>query len=190
MYNAKIAHAINRHLEDEEISLVAFDKSDGTFGFNLHSKGPIYSSQFIIRVREDDYSVFAFCPIRPDAGDPAVMAKMAEFVTRANYALKSGNFELDLNDGELRYKTYVDCEGQIPPSQSVIRASIGVPAAMMRRYGPGIANVIFKGMDPKIAVEECERDRDMLSRSMREEQKRHSCTDERDQEDADDCIPS
>ena len=36
---------------------------------------------------------------------------MAEFLTRANYGLRIGNFEMDFEDGEVRYKSSVDFEG-------------------------------------------------------------------------------
>ena len=36
---------------------------------------------------------------------------MAEFVTRANRGMRIGNFELDFDDGEIRYKTSMDVEG-------------------------------------------------------------------------------
>ena len=34
-----------------------------------------------------------------------------EFITRANYGLLIGNFELDLADGEVRFKTGLDVRG-------------------------------------------------------------------------------
>ena len=33
---------------------------------------------------------------------------VAEFITRANYGLPGGNFEMDWRDGELRYKVFLD----------------------------------------------------------------------------------
>jgi hypothetical protein len=33
---------------------------------------------------------------------------IAKFITRANYGMSLGNFELDFNDGEIRYKTSID----------------------------------------------------------------------------------
>ncbi len=36
----------------------------------------------------------------------------AELITRANYGLRLGNFELDFSDGELRFKTSIDVEGE------------------------------------------------------------------------------
>jgi hypothetical protein len=38
-------------------------------------------------------------------------ARVAELLTRANYGLIIGNFELDLDDGELRFKTSIDFAG-------------------------------------------------------------------------------
>ena len=51
------------------------------------------------------YSVVPFNV--PEEGRPAVM----EFITRANYGLLIGNFELDLADGEVRFKTGLDVRG-------------------------------------------------------------------------------
>ena len=39
------------------------------------------------------------------------MVAAAEFVTRANRGMRIGNFELDYDDGEVRYKTSLDVEG-------------------------------------------------------------------------------
>ena len=36
---------------------------------------------------------------------------IAEFLTRTNYSMIIGNFELDFADGEIRYKTSIDVQG-------------------------------------------------------------------------------
>ena len=36
---------------------------------------------------------------------------VAELLARINYGLNIGNFELDMTDGEIRYKTSIDVEG-------------------------------------------------------------------------------
>ena len=33
---------------------------------------------------------------------------MMKYLTLANYGVVNGNFEMDLSDGEIRYKSYVD----------------------------------------------------------------------------------
>ncbi len=46
--------------------------------------------------------------------------RVAELFTRINYGLVLGNFEMDWDDGELRYKTSIDLE-QITPTATVVR---------------------------------------------------------------------
>lgn len=168
-YSTEIAQAIQEHLDELEMKLVAFDEANGTFGFVMHLHGKMAFIHYIIKVHEDDYTVMAICPVGPAASDSTILAAMAEFICRANYGLRNGNFEMDFRDGELRYKCFVDCDEQIP-SQNVIRDSIGVPAAMMEEYAEGIINVLYKGMDAETAVKECEHGKAV--RRMLEEAKR------------------
>jgi len=48
----------------------------------------------------------------------------AEFITRVNYGLIIGNFELDLDDGELRFKTSLDVKGATLTPALVERAVV------------------------------------------------------------------
>jgi hypothetical protein len=40
-------------------------------------------------------------------------AAVSELITRINYARTIGNFEFDMDDGEVRYKTYIDLHNNI-----------------------------------------------------------------------------
>src|SRR5512134_1603120 len=63
----------------------------------------------IVRVDLEEFLFYAVAPIKvPEDDRPAV----AEYLTRANYGLRIGNFELDYADGEVRYKSSLDFEGQ------------------------------------------------------------------------------
>src|SRR5437763_14378510 len=53
----------------------------------------------------------AFYSIYPTLIPPQQRVAIAELLTRTNYGLIIGNFEFDLDDGEVRYKTSVDVEG-------------------------------------------------------------------------------
>lgn len=121
---------------------------------SLSSK--IKKINYIVDVKEDEYIVYAIAPIGADEEDKKMMATMAEFVCRANYGLKNGNFELDMRDGEVRFKCFVDCEG-ITPSKDMAQNSIHCPAAMFKRYGSGIVDIIFGNATAKEAVERCEK---------------------------------
>ena len=117
--------------------------------------GPFGSVRVVISPEEDCFNVFAFSKLNADPENKRQMANMALFLTRANYGLKAGNFEMDCRDGEIRYKTYVDCEDGLP-TDNLISNAIGIAVAMVRRYAPGIIQVLVNHMDPEKAVESSE----------------------------------
>jgi hypothetical protein len=59
----------------------------------------------IILVTDDSYT--AYVKISLDTDDNSKVA-VAEFLTRANYGIKNGCFEMDFLDSEIRYRTYVN----------------------------------------------------------------------------------
>ncbi len=81
--------------------------------------------------------------------------EVAEFLTRANYGLIIGNFEMDFRDGEIRYKTSVDVKGA-QLTTSMVKALVYTNLLMVDRYYPGIMKVVFANMSPDAAIEEIE----------------------------------
>jgi hypothetical protein len=84
-----------------------------------------------------------------------VRPAVAEFLTRANYGLYIGNFELDYADGEIRYKSSIDFEG-VPLSVELIRNTLYPALQLMDRYLPGLMKVAYAGMVPAEAINEIE----------------------------------
>ena len=80
---------------------------------------------------------------------------MAEFLTRANSGMIIGNFELDFADGEIRYKTSIDVEGD-SLSSSLIKRLVYANVTMMDEYLPGIMSVIYGDVEPKDAIAQIE----------------------------------
>lgn len=154
-YSKSIADAINSFLTEDDWHF-SFDDQRGLFKFGLNLKGRIKNVRYIVDVKDDEYVVYAISPIGADEDDEKKMAIMAEFICRANYGLKNGNFELDMRDGEIRYKSFVDCE-ELTPTTEMVRNSIHCPAAMFDRYGDGIVDIIFGNSTAKEAVAKCEK---------------------------------
>ena len=77
--------------------------------------------------------------------------KIVEYTTRANYGLLDGNFELDLNDGEIRYKAYVPCAGLNMLPDSIIEEALAVPPLMFQKFGDGLAAVALGFSDGETA---------------------------------------
>lgn len=72
---------------------------------------------------------------------------MAEFLTRANYGLIIGNFEMDFRDGEIRYKTSINVQ-EDRLTLALIRPVVYVNLLTLDRYLPGIMRVAFGDKDP------------------------------------------
>lgn len=154
-YSETIANAIKSYLKEDDWHF-SFDEETGLFRFGLSLSSKIKKINYIVDVEEDEYIVYAIAPIGADEEDKKMMVNMAEFVCRANYGLNMGNFELDMRDGEIRFKCFVDCDG-ITPTDDMVRHSIRCPAAMFKRYGSGIVDIIFGNATAKEAVEKCEK---------------------------------
>ncbi len=163
-YSDEIANVVKRFLIEDDWHY-SFDENTGVFEFGLRIRSKLQKIKYILDVHEDDLVVYGITPIGADRDDAEMMARMAEFICRANYGLKNGNFEFDFRDGEIRYKCYIDCE-EIVPSTEIVSNCINCTAAMIKRYAPGIVDIIFTGGSAKDAIEKCERPPEDELRSM------------------------
>lgn len=66
---------------------------------------------------------------------------VAEFITRANYGMILGNFELDFDDGEVRYKTSIDVD-EAELATSLVRPLVYANVSIMDRYLPGLIHLV------------------------------------------------
>lgn len=154
-YSKDLVNCVKQFLVDDDWHF-SFDENTGVFDFRLRVKSKIQKINYIIDVHEDEVIVYGMCPIGADHTDSNMMAQMAEFLCRANYGLKNGCFELDFRDGEIRFKSFIDCDNVLP-STEVIKNSIHCTAAMYDRYAPGILDIIFSGCTGKEAIAKCEK---------------------------------
>ncbi len=94
------------------------------------------------------FCFYSICPINiPEEFRQAA----AEYITRANYGLRIGNFELDFNDGEVRFKTSVDVENDrlaAPLISNLVAANLWT----MDRYLPGIFSIVYGSVSPQDAI--------------------------------------
>lgn len=67
----------------------------------------------------------------------------AEYLHRINYGLLLGNFEMDYDEGEVRFRTSLMAEGSL--THEVLDRYIQMPAAMLDRYAPGLAAIVADG---------------------------------------------
>jgi hypothetical protein len=95
---------------------------------------------------------YSYCPVK---APQELRAAIAEYISRANYGLLIGNFELDYADGEIRFKTSVDVEGDelsVPLVKRLVYDNVGT----LDRYLPGILEIIYGKADPRAAIDQIE----------------------------------
>lgn len=134
------------YLDAREIPYV-LDPSGSIAGLmSASEKGPW--TVYIAMLEADEQVVVhsAFNPPVPEERRDAV----ALFLARANYGILIGNFEIDLEDGELRYKTSIDVEGA-ELTEALLDNLVVANVAVFDRYVPGIEAVV-RGTDPADAV--------------------------------------
>ncbi len=135
------------HLLDErEIGYSASD--DQAIRTDLRGEVATYRVVARVEAESDLFQVFGCSPLRvPEGCRPAI----AEAVARANYGLRLGKFELDLDDGELRFQMAqiltFDAVGE-----DVIDRMIGTAINMLDMYLPAFLSVIYANELPKDAV--------------------------------------
>jgi hypothetical protein len=98
-----------------------------------------------------DLEQLLFYVVLPVRAPEEARLNVAEFLTRANYGLRIGNFELDFGDGEIRYKSSLDFEGETL-THGLIRNTLYPAVQTMDRYMPGILAVVYGGKTPAEAV--------------------------------------
>lgn len=153
-YSQEIANVVKQYLTEDDWKYF-FDEERGRFVFELCIGGKIQRIRYHVNVRENQLLIYGIAPVGVECEDSAAMAEMAEFICRANYGLRNGSFEFDFRDGEIRYKSFIDCEDAVP-TVTVVKNAINIIAGMYQKYGKALVEVIFLGVSAKEAVERCE----------------------------------
>ncbi|MGB5709470.1 MAG: YbjN domain-containing protein, partial [Waterburya sp.] len=91
----------------------------------------------------------------PDNHPQKQRLAMAEFLTRANYGITIGNFEMDFDSGEIHYKTSIDV-GEDRLSTALVQQLVYANVTIADRYLPGIMAVIYGKVSPAEAIAQIE----------------------------------
>ena len=108
-----------------------------------------------IDVRPEQNQVLIFT-VSPTLVPQNHRLRIAEFTSRANYGLIIGNFEMDFEDGELRYKASYYYDDTFPNSEEVFLRNLYATFHMMDRYLPGIMSVIYANVTPQTGINQIE----------------------------------
>lgn len=135
------------HLLDERD--IGYSTSDDEV-LRTDLRGEVATYRVVARVEAevDLFQVFGYCPLRmPEGCRPAI----AEATARANYGLRLGKFELDLDDGELRFQIAQILIGE-SVGEEVIDRLISTTLNMLDMYLPAFLSVVYANELPKDAI--------------------------------------
>ncbi|MCU0519829.1 MAG: YbjN domain-containing protein [Anaerolineae bacterium] len=105
-----------------------------------------------IRVDLEQFLFYVIAPIKAPA---QVLSAVVEYITRANYGLRIGCFELDHVDGEVRFRSSLDFEGETL-TPGLMRNAIYPAVHTMDFYLPGLLSVMYGNKTPEQAISEIE----------------------------------
>ncbi len=116
-------------------------------------EGPYATVKFLLTVTDNDIQNFVFYP----ASALKKLPEMAEFIARINYKLRFGAFEMDYNDGEIRYhlaypaKVLTGDDGK-----EFVKRLLVLPVQMVDRYSKGVVGILGGFLDAQKAANLCE----------------------------------
>ncbi len=149
----KILDAVTAYLDSDNWP---YEKMEDEFVVRVLFRGDNAQFACFAQAREEQQQ-FVFYSICPVAVPEHKRPEIAEFITRANFDMVIGNFELDYEDGEVRFKTSIDVEGAELLS-TLIKPILYANVLMMDQYLPGMMGVIYADKTPADAVAQVEDD--------------------------------
>lgn len=149
MTDREIFNVVVRWFRDDDWN---FDSDDDKLVVRTGINGENGKYRVYAHVQNENVVVHS---VSPTEAPQAKRSAVAEYLTRANYGLVIGNFEMDYSDGEVRYKTSFKVkDGVLAPW--MVNNLVYVNCAMMDKYYPGVMAVLYAGATPEQAVRKIE----------------------------------
>lgn len=132
---------------------IVYDSKDNIIYFGMNIGELLGDLKMYMEISDNYILTYAImnnkCPVDQ-------ISKTSEFLHRANYGLIHGNFEIDYNDGEIRYKLVTICQHNTSIPNNLIDKCVLLPCKMFEKYGKGIIKTILNEGDPKELIKEAE----------------------------------
>lgn len=130
------------------------EEADDDYGYRARFTGKNNTFSCYAQVRVD-LEQLIFYVLIPAKAEESLRPAVAEYITRANYGLVIGNFEMDYTDGEVRYKSAIDFEGETL-SYGLIQNAVYPAVETMEQYLSGLTSVLDGSKTPLAAINEVE----------------------------------
>jgi hypothetical protein len=147
----RVRDAVKRFLAAEDW---AYKETEAGLRLNFGASGGQWRCFARIREPEGQLIFYSYAPLEIGAAE---RRSITETITRANFGLWIGNFELDLDTGVLQFRTSIDVEGEEEKlSPVLLRHLVYQNVLTMNRYLPAFRAVLERQATPRAAVEAAE----------------------------------
>jgi hypothetical protein len=132
----------------DERGIGYWTNEDQAVRLDLRGEVAVYRITAGVEPETDLFQVVGRSPVPVPEG---CRTSAAETIARANYGLRLGKFELDLDDGEVRFQVSQILVDEAV-GQDVIDRMIGTTVNMLETYLPALLSVIYANEQPKEAI--------------------------------------
>ncbi|MGE5398542.1 MAG: YbjN domain-containing protein [Chitinophagales bacterium] len=130
---------------DWQVDLVDFNLLRTAF-FGKNGKFDLYGHEL---TDKEGILFHCRCPVNVPESK---RVEVAEFLTRANFEMLLGNFEMDWEDGEVRYKTSLYTNDEAA-TVAMVEPLVWSNVYRMDQYFPGLMSIIYGNLSPKEAID-------------------------------------
>jgi len=150
-------------------SFVEFFEKQG-WSYNQASEKPVIHTGFTgdngrwncVAVAGPNDEHLMFLSLLPCKAAPKHRAACAELLSRINFGLTLGCFEMDFEDGEIRFRTSVPVVGDVPPE--VVEHLVFSNLYTVDRFFGAIMKVLYADAAPKSALNPAKKRKSSTSR--------------------------
>lgn len=146
-----IYDSIEKYLAVRKISPTVKSSESLEWYMSLGNRSRIYCD-----LKEENFGwVINMCfPVTADCSEPEEMAKMAEFVTRANFVINAGCFELDWKTGEVKFRFHFALSESMATYEN-IRSIFEYISGIVYNYEDAFFATLFSYNDVESHVGSC-----------------------------------
>ena len=137
------------HFEKRGLNTLSIDWEKKSLFFQMFERQVVMGCSFF--VSEDDHMLQIVLRYPIIVADPKMRPSVAELVTRANYGLRVGSFELDMKDGELRYHITHLMEN-LSIGENLLMRLFNTGMSTTDRYFSAYMQSLYSGVTPEDAV--------------------------------------
>lgn len=151
----EIEKAVREYLESKELRFQHVENMHSfLMGIELNCSEMNRCAMSIVAHDEEDLS----CHVTYETNVPEyARGRVVEYLTRANYGLFLGSFQMDMNDGQIIYQIGAAYSDHSVTEDELDRM-ISVASGMAERYADGLHDVICGNLSPEQAIARAEGD--------------------------------